>query len=403
MTPDAVANLVAWISKAGLAATDETEFLAALCRQARATGLRLNRAIVFLDTLHPIYEGRAFRWDETNGATAPSDYGRTEGESLERWRQSAFFHMLETGQTLLRVPITKENLARFPTAGSMASEAVTEYVACVTRFGAADVIGGLDCVYSSWATTTPGGFTASEVTAIARLLPPFAMVLKSRGLTRVARTLVETYLGRDAGRRVLEGSIVRGAVERISTALWMSDLREFTRISEAARPDELIPFLDDHADAVIAAIHEAGGDVLKLIGDGTLAIFSAASQADACRAALGAAERAIGEVAALGQRRAAEGLPHTSLYLGLHVGDVFFGNIGSHDRLDFTVIGPAVNEVSRIAAMCHSLDQRLLISSAFADGMGEGAERLVSVGRYALRGVGGAQHLFTLDPVGRAW
>jgi adenylate cyclase len=401
MTPDSIASLAAWISEAGLAAADETAFLADLCTRARAAGLMLSRATVFVDTLHPIYEGRIFRWFEQQGPIPAFDYGPTVGENLVRWQQSPFYHMLETGQTRLRIPITAENAARFAVAADVAGEGATEYIACITRFGADDVIGGLDCVYSAWITCSAGGFSSTEVKAIEQLLPPFAITLKSRALTRIARTLVETYLGRDAGRRVLEGSIVRGAVERISTALWLSDLREFTRIADAARPDELIPFLDDHAEAVIAAIHDAGGDVLKLIGDGTLAIFSAADRGAACRAALQAAERAVAEVAALGRRRAEAGLPHTSLYLGLHVGDVFFGNIGSRDRLDFTVVGPAVNEVSRIAAMCHSLDQRILISSAFADAMGEGAQRLVSVGRYALRGVGEAQHLFTLDP--RPW
>jgi len=327
------------------------------------------------------------------GAIPATEYGRTtEGEDLERWQRSPFFHLLETGQTLLRVPFNADSVARYPAGASMLGADATEYIACVTRFGPDDVIGGLDCVYSSWATEQPGGFSDTQVNAIEQLLPPLAMVLKARALTRIARTLVETYLGRDAGRRVLGGRIVRGAVERISTALWMSDLREFTRLAEAARPDELIPLLDDYAEIVIGAIHGAGGDVLKLIGDGTLAIFPAPDQA------LQAAERAISEIAALSQRRAEAGLPHTTLYLGLHVGDVFFGNIGSDDRLDFTVIGPAVNEVSRIATMCHSLDQRMLISSDFAAGLGAGAERLVSVGRYALRGVGGAQHLYTLDP-----
>jgi adenylate cyclase len=395
MNPDAIADLVAWISETGLGATDEAAFLADLCTRARAAGLPLSRALVFVDTLHPIYEGQALRWYDGKGVIPAVDYEPMVGERLERWQQSPFFHMLETGETCLRVPINAGTAARYPIAYDLAGGSATEYVSCITRFGADDVIGGLDCVYSSWITETSGGFTDAQVVAIRKLLPPFALALKSRALTRIARTLVETYLGRDAGRRVLDGSIVRGAVERISTALWMSDLREFTRLAEAARPDELIPFLDDYADAVIAAIHDAGGDVLKLIGDGTLAIFPAADQA------LLAAERAISEIAALSLRRAEAGLPHTSLYLGLHVGDVFFGNIGSRDRLDFTVIGPAVNEVSRIAAMCHSLDQRMLISSAFADQLGAGAERLVSVGRYALRGVGGAQHLYTLDPVAR--
>ncbi len=392
MTPEAVANLVAWISEAGLSVTDETVFLHALCIHARSAGLALSRATVFVDTLHPIYEGQIFRWHEVQGAIPAVEYGRTEGEMLGRWQRSPFFHLVETGQTLLRVSVNADNIARFPSGASMLGEGATEYIACVTRFGPADVIGGLDCVYSSWATEQPGGFSCPQVKAIEQILPPLAMALKARALTRIARTLVETYLGRDAGRRVLEGSIVRGAVERISTALWMSDLREFTRLAEAASPDELIPFLDDYAELVIAAIHGAGGDVLKLIGDGTLAIFPVAAQA------LQAAENAISEITALSRQRADAGLPNTSLYLGLHVGDVFFGNIGSHDRMDFTVIGPAVNEVSRIAAMCHSLDQRMLISSAFAAGLGTGVERLVSVGRYALRGVGGAQHLYTLDP-----
>jgi adenylate cyclase len=397
MTLDKTAALAAWISEAGLAAADETAFLADLCTRARAAGLTLARAIVFVDTLHPIYEGRVFRWHDEQGPMPAVDYPPTKGEILARWQQSPFFHLVETGRTQLRIPVNAESAARFPVAAEVAGYGATEYLACVTRFDAGDVIGGLDCVYSAWITRTPGGFSAAEVRGIEQLLPPFAMVLKSRALTRVARTLVETYLGRDAGRRVLEGSIVRGAVERISTALWMSDLREFTRIADAARPDELIPFLDDHAEVVIAAIHDAGGDVLKLIGDGTLAIFPASDRGAACRAALAAAKRAVAEVAALGRRRAEAGLPHTSLYLGLHVGDVFFGNIGSRERLDFTVVGPAVNEVSRIAAMCHSLDQRILISSAFADGLGEDAGRLVSVGRYALRGVGEAQHLFTVE------
>ena len=217
-------------------------------------------------------------------------------------------------------------------------------------------------------------------------------------MTRIAQTLVETYLGRDAGRRVLGGRIARGAVERISTALWFSDLRDFTRIAEAAAPDQLIPFLGEHAETVIEAIHVAGGDVLKLIGDGTLAIFTASDPAEACRAALAAAEQAIAAIAALGRRRASSGLAATTLYLGLHFGDVFFGNIGSRERLDFTVVGPAVNEVSRIAAMCRSLDQPALISSRFVSTLGDDARRqLVSVGRYALRGVGAAQHLFTFD------
>jgi len=181
--------------------------------------------------------------------------------------------------------------------------------------------------------------------------------------------------------------------------LWFSDLRGYTALTESAPPGEIIPLLNDYAEAVIASVLGGGGDVLKLIGDGTLAIFKADDPAEACRCAL-AAERALRRrLGPLNERRAAERRPVTSVYLGLHIGEVFYGNVGSDDRLDFTVVGPAVNEVARIAAMCRSVDRSLVLSAAFAAAT-PAPERdvIVSLGRYALRGVGRAQELFTLDP-----
>ena len=197
-------------------------------------------------------------------------------------------------------------------------------------------------------------------------MPSLALALKCRSLARIAATLVETYLGRDAGRRVLGGRIMRGVAERIGAVLWYSDLRGYTRISDSSSPDQIIPLLNDYAEAVISSIHDAGGDVLKLIGDGVLAIFAAADPATACSCALTAEAHARERVAAVNQRRTEAGLAVTEAYLGLHIGEVFYGNIGSEDRLDFTVVGPAVNEVSRIASMCRSVDRDVLLSSAFA-------------------------------------
>jgi adenylate cyclase len=155
--------------------------------------------------------------------------------------------------------------------------------------------------------------------------------------------------------------------------------------------------LNEYSDVIISAIHEHGGDVLKLIGDGTLAIFTAENRMHACNAALSAAIAARQGVAELKKRRTAKDMPVTDVYLGLHVGKVFYGNVGSRERLDFTVLGPAVNEASRIAAMCRSIDQPVLMSAAFAN-VGDIKRRLVSVGRYALRGVAHPQELFTFDP-----
>src|SRR5262249_38841749 len=149
----------------------------------------------------------------------------------------------------------------------------------------------------------------------------------------------------------------------------------------------------------INSVQYAGGDVLKLIGDGTLAIFKSDDPGTACRRALDAEARLRSEIADLNVRRAADGRPVTSGHLGLHIGDVFYGTMGRADRLDFTVVGPAVNEVSRIALMCRSVDRGVLLSSDFVAAAGERERaRFVSVGRYALRGVGHARELFTLDP-----
>ena len=174
-------------------------------------------------------------------------------------------------------------------------------------------------------------------------------------------------------------------------------MRNYTRISETAPPEEIIPLLNDYADAVVSSIHEHDGDVLKLIGDGVLAIFPAEERSRACAAALDAAGAAQEAVAALNARRFDMGLPQTEMYLGLHLGEVFYGNIGSKERLDFTVVGPAVNEVSRIAAMCRSVDQPILVSAAFAASVADNRRAFASVGRFALRGVGKPQELFTLD------
>jgi adenylate cyclase len=277
---------------------------------------------------------------------------------------------------------------------------MTDYVAMVNRFGDDGAIGLMDCTYSSWASDRPGGFSDADLAALESLVPCLALAIKGASIARIAETLVETYLGRDAGRRVLRGHIERGVAEKIGAVLWFSDLQGFTRITDTASPAQIIPLLNDYADAIVSALQSHGGEVLKFMGDGILAIFAASADADACGQALDAADDASRRVAAMNQRRVAAELPVTRFYLGLHVGDVFYGNIGSVDRLDFTVVGPAVNETSRIAAMCRSLDQQVLLSSAFANAAGKSRERLVSVGRYALRGVQRPQELYTLDPVG---
>ena len=396
-----IVRIAGWVVRRGLAGVAEEDLLREFCGKCRAAGLALSRATALIDTLHPVHEGRVFRWrdDESNDPTM-MEYGRSDqGAGAEAWLRSPFFHLLQTGEEELRRRIGFGDTADFPAIQEMKDAGHTDYLVFVHRFADDNAIGDMDCVYSSWMTRHPEGFSDAGLEALRRLVPPLALAIKAAALARVAATLVEVYLGRDAGKRVLGGRISRGVADRIDAVLWFSDLRGYTRITDTAPPDEVLPLLDDYAEAVITAIHQAGGEVLKLIGDGTLAIFRAEDPAHASAKALKAEADMRARVAAVNERRQAEERPITSVYVGLHIGEVFYGNVGSIDRLDFTVVGPAVNETSRIASMCRSVDRPVLLSSALANALpADQRARLVSVGRFALRGVGRAQELFTIDP-----
>ena len=390
-----------WLIRRGLEGVPEYDLLAAFCGKCRSVGLPIDRAIAFIDTLHPVHEGRIFLWRSDGVEEEPvRDYGPSNvGEIAESWKRSPFNHLLQTGKEELRRRIGFGEEPGFQAIQEMKDLGYTDYQVFVHRFKEDGTIGEMDSFYSGWATRHAEGFSDAGIAALRRLVPALGLAVKNAALARIAGTLVEVYLGRDAGKRVLEGRIQRGVTDRIDAVLWFSDLRSFTAIADSSPPGEIIPLLNDYADAVISAIQLAGGDVLKLIGDGTLAIFRAEDPARACAKALKAHTDMRRRVGELNDRRGGEGRATTSVYVGLHIGDVLYGNIGSIDRLDFTVVGPAVNEASRIASMCRSVDRPLLISSSFAEAL-PAIERskLVVVGRFALRGVGRAQDLFTLDP-----
>ena len=394
--------LLDWIVRRGLDGLDEGQLLREFCEKCREAGLMVSRALSFIDTLHPVHEGRIYRWrDDSIEEEAAMDYARTDqgGPAAESWQRSPFFHLLQTGEEELRRRIGFGEDPDFSVIQEMKDLGHTDYIVFIHRFAGDTKIGDMDGVYSAWSTRHSEGFSDANIVALRRLVPALALAIKSAALARIADTLVRVYLGRDAGRRVLEGSIQRGVADRVEAALWFSDLRSYTAITDTAKPSEIIPLLNDYAEAVITSIHEAGGDVLKLIGDGTLAVFRADDPAEACRCALRAEENLRVRMTELNERRLAAEQPVTTAYIGLHIGEVFYGNIGSFDRLDFTVVGPAVNETSRIASMCRSVDRPILVSSTFADSLpAEERARLVSVGRFALRGVGKAQDLFTIDP-----
>ena len=395
-------SLTNWLANQGLTGAAEHDLIRGFCERCRAAGLELSRGLVFIDTLHPIFEGRGFRWNDIETDESEIfEYGSTgEGAAAQNWQRSTHYHMLEYGRDEMQIDLSQCASLDFSQIDDLWSKGHKHFLAFVHRFGEAGTIGQMDCLYSYWATRKPQGFSAQELAALRELVPVLGLAIKSAAQMDIARTLGRVYLGRDAAEQVMRGRISRGVTERIKAVLWFSDLRGSTGISESIAPDEIIPFLNDYAQAAIDAIHDAGGEVLKLIGDGVLAMFTRDDMAIAKRAALQAEQLFRRNMGVLNARRSAENRPITSAYVGLHVGEVFYGNIGSEDRLDFTLVGPAVNEVSRISSMCRSVDRELLVSTDFRDGLNAAGRRyLVSTGRFALRGIGRAQDLYTLDPV----
>ncbi len=217
-------------------------------------------------------------------------------------------------------------------------------------------------MYASWTTDAREGFSDDQLHMLGALMPTLTLGAMLRIAHRTARTMLATYLGHDAAQRVLGGNIVRGRADPIRAVVWFSDLVGFTRISDTVGADGMLALLNDYAEAQVEAIEAHGGHVLKFIGDGILAIFPDDQAEAACASALDAAVDQRRRIAALNERRTAAELPVTDTHIALHVGELLYGNVGSPRRLDFTVLGPAVNETARIEALCGSLEQAVIVS-----------------------------------------
>src|SRR5260370_1933500 len=316
-------QLMNWLVSQGLTGVAEHDLIRGFCERCRAGGLDLSRGLVFIDTLHPIFEGRGFRWNDTETNESDTfEYGSTsEGHAAKNWRRSTFFHMLENGHDELKIDLADCASLDFSLIDELAARGHRHFLAFVHRFGEAGTIGEMDCVYSYWLTRRPEGFSEQGLSALRDLVPVLGLAIKSAAQVDIARTLGRVYLGRDASEQVLRGRISRGVTERIKTVLWFSDLRGSTAISETIGPDEIIPFLNDYAQATIDAVHDEGGDVLKLIGDGVLAMFTHEDMISASRAALRAEHRFRRNMTSPNPPPTAAVLPTTPPHLTLHVGE----------------------------------------------------------------------------------
>ena len=283
----------------------------------------------------------------------------------------------------------------FPILKDLAAEGASDYFAEVVRFGAdGDPSYGTGIGYS-FATDRPEGFSEDDLVLLRAVLPAVSLAMMTHAGHRIASGLLGAYLGVDAGGRVHAGAVERGSVESVRAVLWFADIRGFTTIADTTPGLVVIELLDAIFETLTASLRPRGGQVLKFLGDGMLAIFPFVDD-ESCSQALDAAAEAMDSLDRLNAARREAGKPIAAVDLALHLGEVLYGNVGAVDRLDFTVIGPAVNEVARIETLCEPLGRKVLISAELAAVVGD-RRHLEPLGYHTLRGVRDPREIYGLD------
>ncbi len=359
---------------------------AELCVRLQRAGIPVKRASLHLLIYHPQWLGARILWAE---GMQESEIARVDYDVRERSEYIGSPAMeIHDGAAEVR-----ENLERDPPLGrshavyeEMRAKGLTDYVAWPLYH----TLGKRHLV--TFATDRPGGFDDAHMAELSRLLPILALVSEIRMKNRLARTLLETYVGSHAGELILAGATRRGSGTTVRAAIMICDLRDFTRISDNWPRDDVIDLLNGYFDAMSEPIARHGGEILKFIGDGLLAIFPL-SQPSACANLLHAVTEARQAMTVLNERNGQTGRAPLNHGIGVHVGDVMYGNIGSQTRLDFTVIGPAVNMASRLETLTKQLGRPVLLSRAFADLVADDFD-LERVGEYPVRGFSDPIELF---------
>ena len=361
-------------------------------RQLNNVGVPVQRSTLHLPQLHPQLRARTVLWEAEAGGAM--EIPRSHGvEQTDLFLKSPVRLIFE-GEPSIRRRLSRPDCPLdFPITEEIKAQGYTDYTARPLPFSTRK----MNAI--TLASKHPDGFSDLDLATVEAVMPLFGVLLELRNAYRTSETLMETYLGARSGHRVLAGTIQRGDVERINAVLWTSDLRDFTGLSTALPMAAVIELLDEYFEAMAQAIKAEGGEILKFIGDAILAIFPIEEKhggdaSKACRASMAAARAALDNARHVSAAREAAGKQPFRCGIALHVGDVMYGNIGAADRLDFTVIGPAVNLVSRIEVLNHQLALPLVFSAAYAAHWGGPAR---SLGRHELKGFALPQEVFTLD------
>ena len=388
MDTHALQKLTEWLVDGARSAPNPPRMMAETCERMVAAGLPLWRVGVFVRTLHPDIVGRNFIWRP--GAEVVVGSANYEMLESAEFLNSPLAIVFTEGREV-RARMDGPDANRFPLFDDLRAEGVTDYIALPLH----NVDGSTHA--SSWTTRQAGGFTDAQLKAIRDLIPPLARLIEVTRLRFTASVLLDTYVGNRAGGRILGGQIRRGHAETMDAAIWLSDLRGFTALSDRLPAESMIDILNQYFDCQVSAIATRGGEVLKFMGDGLLAVFPideyVGDVGKACAQVLEAACEARANVEAM-QIAIGETIERFRFGVALHVGRVLYGNIGGGNRLDFTCIGPAVNLAARIEKLTAQLQQAILASAAFARHC---VADFVPAGEFILRGFSTKQAIFRLS------
>ena len=393
--------LVNWLLESAFAATTPEELVTQLVEQMLAAGIPLLRLNIILTTLHPQVTGLSYKWARGAGPVEEEPVPHSRLAKRE-YLESPLYPIFEGAGGIRRRLDGDSPQLDFPILHDLKAQGGTDYVAMPLLFsdGRINVL--------TLSADQPGGFSTAQLGGIYEVLGLLSRLFEVHALRRTSVGLLNTYLGRQSGERVLNGQVKRGDGENIFAVIWFCDLRNSTPLADTMSRNDFLGLLNKFFDAMGGAVLAHGGEVLRFIGDAALAIFPIGSSecrgghgpdaVQACENALAAVNEARTRMAAVNHQRAERGRELLSFGLGLHLGEVTYGNIGTADRLEFTVVGAAANEAARIEGLCKEIKTDVLVSAAFAERLS--GDRFVSVGRHALRGVDGEVELFTLPEDG---
>ncbi|PLX34257.1 MAG: adenylate/guanylate cyclase domain-containing protein [Hyphomicrobiales bacterium] len=386
-------EIAAWLLSEALAEDDLMLLFESLAWRLKAAGLPFERSSLSVGTLHPQLVGFSWYWNARDGFCDEIKI-TSEARDRDAYRQSPLYQVIELGEQVRCDPQDPATRKSFPLMQDLLEEGFTDYYAMPLRGG-----GSYHNVVTI-ATRRDGGFPEPELLELKQILSLFALHVERHILNRIAGNVMDTYLGHAAGKKVLNGAITRGDGEAVRAVIWVSDLRGFTDLSDRLAGEDVMKILNAYFERQAGAVMAHGGEVLKFIGDGMLAVFPydcAETGASAAQAAVDASHQVLREMRQLNSEpppelARIEGWGELSCGIGLHAGDVFFGNVGAPERLDFTVIGRAVNITARIEDLTKTIGQPVLISDQVA---GHLSCPLEHHGHHRLRGLSEEMALFS--------